>query len=167
MQKYIGVKSINAKPMTRLEYNQFRGWTLPPDENGNDEGFLVEYVDGGQANTAEFHGYVSWSPKDVFEKAYRPIKNLDFGTVIELLKRGKKLTRSGWNGRRRDGSPMYVFMVNGSRFKVSRAPLNTMFEEGTEISYKPHLDMCHADDSIGVWVPVLNDVLAEDWQIVE
>ena len=34
--------------MTRLEYNQFRGWELPADENGADEGYLVEYVGPGQ-----------------------------------------------------------------------------------------------------------------------
>lgn len=70
MKTFIGVKLINAKPMTRAEYNVFRGWELPADENGDDEGYLVEYVDGGKANTAEYAGYVSWSPKDVFERAY-------------------------------------------------------------------------------------------------
>ena len=54
MKQYIGVKLINAKPMTRIEYNNFRGWELPADENGNDEGFLVEYLDGGKANTEAY-----------------------------------------------------------------------------------------------------------------
>lgn len=88
---------------------------------------------------------------------------MDFGKALELIKQGKKLTRSGWNGRRADGSPMYVFLVNGSTFEVNYAPLNTMFPAGTMITYKPHLDMVHADDSVGVWVSVNNDVLAEDW----
>ena len=26
MNRYIGVKQINAMPMTREEYNEFRGW---------------------------------------------------------------------------------------------------------------------------------------------
>jgi len=38
---YIGAKLINARPMTRLEYNQFRGWELPADENGDDAGYVV------------------------------------------------------------------------------------------------------------------------------
>ena len=37
MKQHIGVKLINAKPMTRQEYNDFRGWPLPADENGADE----------------------------------------------------------------------------------------------------------------------------------
>lgn len=73
MESYLGIKMINAKPLNRLEYNQFRGWDLPNDENGDDKGYLVEYIDGGKANTKEYKGYVSWSPKDVFEKAYTPI----------------------------------------------------------------------------------------------
>lgn len=74
MKKYIGTKEINALPMTRQEYNDFRGWKLPDDEDGSDEGYLVEYVDGGKANTPQYAGYVSWSPKNVFERAYKSIE---------------------------------------------------------------------------------------------
>ena len=71
MKQYIGTKVINAMPMNRQDYNDFRGWTLPEDENGEDEGYLVEYIDGGKANTSQYAGYVSWSPKEVFEHAYK------------------------------------------------------------------------------------------------
>lgn len=57
---YIGIKRIKAKPMTRGEYNDFRGWKLPKDENPSDEGYMVKYSDD----------YVSWSPKKAFEEAY-------------------------------------------------------------------------------------------------
>ena len=73
MKKYIGIKYINAIPMTRQQYNDFRGWTVPADENPDDEGFLVEYTDGGKANTKEYEGYISWSPKSVFENAYKEL----------------------------------------------------------------------------------------------
>ena len=42
----IGIKAIMAVAMTRQEYNDYRGWQLPADEDGTDEGYLVEYVDG-------------------------------------------------------------------------------------------------------------------------
>lgn len=71
MKNYIGTKQIKAKPMNRKEYNDFRGWILPDDEDGDDEGYLVEYPDGGKANTSKYEGYISWSPKEVFEKSYR------------------------------------------------------------------------------------------------
>ena len=70
MKTYIGTKVLRATPMNRLEYNAFRGWTLPADENGADEGYLVEYTDGGKPNTTTHAGYVSWSPKEQFDRAY-------------------------------------------------------------------------------------------------
>lgn len=75
LKQYVGVKVVNAQPMTRKEYNAFRGWQVPENENPSDEGYLVEYVDStvqaeleGKAN-----GYVSWSPKAVFENAYNTV----------------------------------------------------------------------------------------------
>lgn len=60
MEKFIGIKKIEAEPMTRGDYNDLRGWTIPKDENPADEGYIVKYSDG----------YVSWSPKQAFEEAY-------------------------------------------------------------------------------------------------
>ena len=81
---YIGRKTIKAGPMTRLEYNQYRDWDLPDDEDGSDDGYLVEYVDGGQPNHPDHEGYISWSPKNVFEKAYKPCNTPYERLVIEL-----------------------------------------------------------------------------------
>lgn len=73
MERYLGTKVVNAQPMTRQEYNDLRGWELPADEDGSDAGFLVEYADGQRPNHPGFDGYVSWSPADVFNRAYRAI----------------------------------------------------------------------------------------------
>ncbi len=100
MKPYIGVKQIRAKAMTREEYNELRGWTVPADENPDDPGYLVEYVDGGKANTEQFKGYVSWSPKDVLERAYRSTSAMTFGDALVMLKAGKKVARAGWNGNK-------------------------------------------------------------------
>lgn len=72
MERFIGSKILLASPMTRAEYNGYRGWTLPADENGADEGYMVEYTDGGKPNMHGHTGYVSWSPKEQFELAYKP-----------------------------------------------------------------------------------------------
>ena len=42
MLKYKCHKVVKATPMNRLEYNNYRGWVLPENENGSDEGYLVE-----------------------------------------------------------------------------------------------------------------------------
>ena len=71
MQTYIGTKVVNAKPMNRADYNTLRGWELPADEDGTDEGYLVEYTDKLDGQVEGFAGYISWSPADVFDRAYR------------------------------------------------------------------------------------------------
>lgn len=63
MKTYIGTKIIKATPMTRGEYNKHRGWKIPDNENPDDEGYLVQYD----------KSYQSWSPKEVFELAYREV----------------------------------------------------------------------------------------------
>lgn len=78
MQKYVGSKIVAAEPMTRLEYNQYRGWELPADENGTDDGYLVEYMDGGKSNHPNHSGYISWSPKEQFDKGY--------DSIVEVVK---------------------------------------------------------------------------------
>lgn len=121
MKKYIGTKVLMAKPMTRQEYNDYRGWELPEDENGADDGYLVEYTDGGQANHPGHEGYISWSPKDVFERAYaRTSGGMSFGMAIEAAKRGAKIARHRWNGKN-----MFVVFMSG----MSLPPFNT---QGTD-----------------------------------
>ena len=63
MKTYIGIKKIEAEPMNRGDYNKYRGWTIPEDENPADDGYLVKYTDG----------YESWSPKHQFDEAYSEI----------------------------------------------------------------------------------------------
>lgn len=71
MTTYIGVKIVDAVPMTRQEYNDYRGWELPPDEDGNDLGFLKN--DGA--------GHFQWDPKESFERDFFPMSGSD-GTKI-------------------------------------------------------------------------------------
>lgn len=83
---YVGKKIINATPMNRGDYNTLRGWDVPADENPSDEGYLVEYTDGGKANHPGYKGYISWSPKDVFERAYKPLDEIPKRLTIDDLK---------------------------------------------------------------------------------
>lgn len=87
----------------------------------------------------------------------------DFSTVLRRLKteKGLKATREGWNGK-----DMFIFLVDGSVFQVSRAPLNEFYEDGTVVTYRPHLDMKYADGTIGVWLASQSDMLMEDWVFV-
>jgi hypothetical protein len=93
MKKYTGTKTVNATPMTRGDYNKFRGWQIPADENKEDEGYIVEYLDSGKASTKPYTGYVSWSPKDVFEKSYKVSETFKDRLRIEKDDLGEKLEK--------------------------------------------------------------------------
>ena len=84
MQKYIGTKIIEAEPCLRKAPSEH-----VLIDNGYEAGYKVRYPDG----------YESWSPKNVFEEAYRPIDGMNFGLAIEAAKKGAKITRRGWNGK--------------------------------------------------------------------
>lgn len=63
LKRYVGVKLVDAEPMNLGEYNKMRGWKIPEDENPKEEGYKIMYPDG----------YVSWSPKEIFEKFYMQV----------------------------------------------------------------------------------------------
>jgi hypothetical protein len=86
---------------------------------------------------------------------------MDFGDAVRALKRGERVARAGWNGK-----GMFLFLVPGSTFKVSRPPLLGIYPEGTEINYCPHIDMKTADGKVVPWLASQTDVLAEDWVTV-
>ena len=75
---YESHKRVKREPMNRLAYNRYRGWALPLDEDGSDEGYLIEYLDGGKPNDDRHEGYISWSPKEQFDNGYTEVVALDF-----------------------------------------------------------------------------------------
>lgn len=88
--------------------------------------------------------------------------HMNFSQALDAIKAGKKVSRSGWNGKN-----MFVFLVPGSRFKVNRAPLLGIYPEGTEIDYHAHVDMRTATGQIVPWLVSQTDLLADDWGVIE
>lgn len=161
MKQYIGVKLINAKPMTRGEYNDFRGWTVPADENPADDGYLIEYLDGVKGNTDRYQGYVSWSPSGVFHNAYGPTDGMTFGLAVEAMKRGAKVARAGWNGK-----GLFVYYVAANAYPVQTGAAKSHFGEGAMVPYNAYMAIKNVNDTVSTWVPSVNDCLANDWTIV-
>lgn len=170
MKTYIGTKLIRALPMTRAAYNEFRGWQLPADENGDDAGYLVEYLDGGKPNTPQYMGYVSWSPAEQFDKAYRPTVALTFGLALEALKMGKKVARAGWNGK-----GMWL-SLSGVVAMPADVPAESFWssnnrqyalDNGGSAKVLPCITMKTATGEILMgWLASQTDMLADDWQVV-
>lgn len=63
MKTYIGTKTVKAEPMTAADAEKVLGRNIDMSKHPEDEGkgYLVEYEDG----------FKSFSPKSVFEKAYK------------------------------------------------------------------------------------------------
>lgn len=160
---FIGTKVVHATPMTRLEYNNYRDWALPPDENGEDAGFLVEYVDGGKPNHPDHHGYISWSPADVFTRAYRPASAMGFGEAITALKAGQRVARAGWNGK-----GMFAYLVPANRYAATTPTGHAIAQHHADglVPYRTYLALKTVDEDVATWVPSCSDVLAEDWELV-
>lgn len=96
---------------------------------------------------------------------------MNFGEALELIKNGKRLARTGWNGfARKDWnaeSQMFVFLVQGSKFIVNRKPLTEFYPEGTEITYHAHIDMKTAQGYVVPWLASQTDLLSDDWELME
>lgn len=149
MKTYIGTKIIEAKPMTRGDYNTFRGWKIPEDENPEDRGYFVKYPDG----------YISWSPKEVFEEAYRECDSMPFGLAIEAMKKGKRVKRKGWNGKNQ-----YIQLATGISYKSADGEIVNC--EHDAIGNQAIAFVGTSGVQMG-WLASQADMLAEDWVFVE
>jgi len=171
MTAFVGTKSVLAVPMTRGDYNEYRGWQIPENEDPKEQGYLIEYVDGGKPNDDRHAGYISWSPKDVFERSYKAPNlnsNLTFGEALEHLKKGARVARSGWNGK-----GMWLSISRPEPFTIPAenfwSPHNRKFaeENGGQATVLPSITMKTATGEILMgWLASQTDMLAEDWMIL-
>lgn len=133
MRKFIGTKIVEAEPCVRKE----------------GEGYRVRYEDG----------YESWSPKDVFEEAYRPTDGLNFGLALEAAKKGKRIARAGWNGK-------------GQWVELGK---NISYQhENEEFQRAAHEDIgsqalvfCGTRGRQVGWLASQSDMLADDWMVLD
>lgn len=141
MEKYIGTKMIEAEPCP--------AWKDAGGHKIGDPGYRVRYKDG----------YESWSPKDVFEAAYRRTDNMSFGLAIEAVKTGRKIQREGWNGK-----GQYVELATCIGYKNASGDVVNV--EHDAIGNAALAFVGTSGVQIG-WLASQADMLADDWRIVE
>lgn len=160
MKKYIGTKMIQAEPAKRywmpigakviVGEHEMVQQEVVAAATSCDEGYRVRYPDG----------YTSFSPKEVFEEAYRRTDNMNFGLAIEAAKMGERIARKGWNGKN-----MYVFLAFEADF-VTDADISAF--DGVEVEVGDMFVMKTAGDTFQPgWLASQADMLADDWYIVE
>lgn len=155
MKQYIGTKVVQAEPAYKCKDGTIitEAGNLPPE--GCQFGYKVVYPDG----------YESFSPRYAFEEAYRPTNGMTFGLALEALKNGSKVARAGWNGK----GMFVVFQkgypqgINCNKQTAEAWSLN----EGDLFRCEPYLQIRMANGSHSMWVPSINDCLAEDWHVVK
>lgn len=155
-----GSKFVVAYPMTRLEYNNLRNWDLPSDENGDDEGFMIENLTNAKPNTDFSEGYISWSTKEQVFLEFRETDNFPFGVAIEALKMGHKVQRSGWNGK-----DMYLVILDPARDNLITLSVSCI-EAKRELALQPFIVMKTVDNTYVPWLASQTDMLSDDWRIV-
>lgn len=153
MEKYIGVKMISAEPAVEGGFPKagvYGGITAR-------DGYKVIYEDG----------YESWSPTDVFEKAYRPTSGMTFGLAIEAMKKGLKVSRTGWNG-----SGIFAVLSPGKKGLPASDFFNPHLSKhalaiGGVMDVRPEFMLKTAQEDVAYWAPSGSDCLGEDWYIVD
>lgn len=78
---------------------------------------------------------------------------MHFGQALEILKKGGRVWRSGWNGK-----GMWLLLVTADQWGAfeGRADLGSL-------RALPWIGMKTADDGFVPWLASQTDLLAEDW----
>lgn len=147
--RYIGTKEVTAWPV----------------EDAGRPGYGVKYADG----------YTSWSPKEAFEAAYRTsepgmAQALTFGDALHYLKLGKKVARTGWNGKSMWLSlsgPLEGRHITAGSFWSENNAQYAYAQPDRVAKVLPCITMKTATGEILMgWLASQTDMLAEDWMVL-
>ena len=130
MRQYTGTKVVDACEMSRKQTEEVIGRKMRPDSDEIDDewGYLVVYPDG----------YKSWSPKKVFEDAYRVSE-----TYIDRMKIEEEDLKKRYLAGRDFTFTQKFRDLTGKQQGLLLKQLNLMEEYlyilGERISYEEHL----------------------------
>lgn len=103
------------------------------------------------------------------ELVRRSVSGMDFGNALDAIKAGKRVRRSGWNGK-----GMWLALTEGSERVVRDGKFNGAAaklvedEQPETVRIGAHIDMRAADGSLVIgWLASQTDMLAMDWEVVE
>ena len=163
MESYIGPKKVKAELMKFGEYlSKYRIEAKATEEAAKMEGYIVEYSDG----------QFLWSPKDIFEAAYKKTAGMTFGLAIEAMKQGNKVARKGWNGKNMFivyMGPLYLppYNTEDTNRKVNDRTAKWI-GENTPLDSQGYFAMFTANKQWQPgWLASQTDMLAEDWMILQ
>ena len=163
LKEAIGTKVIRFEPMIKGQFQIVFERVHPDNSPVEAEGYHVQY-DNPNGSV-----YDSWSPKNVFDEAYRALDGgLTFGDALFFLKQGKKVARKGWNGK-----GMWICLGKGNPSLKAEAFWNEHTRDfaeqnGGSAEVLPYILFKTADGKILMgWLASQTDMLCDDWCIVE
>lgn len=94
MKMYRSKKQVKASPMSRHDYNQYRGADIYKTEDLIVAGYLVEQIDcvnQNHQNHPDHTGFISWSPKEQFDNGYAEVVNTEVSSHQRLIDEHREL----------------------------------------------------------------------------
>lgn len=104
-------------------------------------------------------------------KIFNHYEKVKFGEAIEAARSGKRIQRSGWNGK-----GLFVFCQVPAQISIDVVPKMQSLPEsvreefirrGVDIHYSNQWAIVNLNNEINGWTPSSSDALAEDWQILD
>ncbi len=84
----------------------------------------------------------------------------DFSQALLHLKEGKKLQRSGWNGK-----GMFIYHVPANAYPYTTEAGKSLANEEGKVEYGAYLAMKTAQGNVVPWLASQTDILADDWSV--
>lgn len=85
---------------------------------------------------------------------------MDFGKALAALKSGKRVHRTGWNGK-----GLFLYLVPAASYPVQTGAAKEYFGAGGMVPYNPYLAVKNPDNTVSTWAPSIGDCLATDWEV--
>lgn len=90
------------------------------------------------------------------------VPTMSFGVALELLKGGRKVSRTGWNGK-----GLFLYYVPPASYPAQTGAAKATFGEDALVPYNAYIALAGKDVPVSTWAPSINDCLADDWVQVE
>lgn len=97
---------------------------------------------------------------------------MTFGKAIEVLKAGKAICRTGWNGKglfvvKQIPSHIGADIIPNMQSLPQSAKDIILSRENPHIDYTNQMLIINPNGRADSWVPSSSDVFAEDWEVIE
>lgn len=85
----------------------------------------------------------------------------DFAMALNFLKGGASVTRVGWKA-----AGVFVYYVPAASYPAQTGVAKAHFGDGALVPYKAYLAIKQADETVCIFIPGMDSLLAEDWIVL-